>query len=68
MENFLKNLFNKAKSKNPKLTEEQFTTKRNEALSRADATGAVQQNMQTVGGMVMEGKPAEVIEIAKDLE
>jgi hypothetical protein len=24
--------------------------------------------MQTVGGMVMEGKPAEALEVAKDLE
>jgi hypothetical protein len=66
--NVFESLFNKAKSQNKNLTKAEFKAKREETLSKADASGRALEGKVTVGGMVMEATPEQADEIAKDME
>ena len=66
--NVFESLFNKAKSQNKNLTEAEFKAKREEALSKADASGRALEGKVSVGNMVMEADATTADEIAKDME
>lgn len=68
MNNLFKSLFEKAKSRNPDLTEDAFEQKRKETLAKADSTGKAQEGMMSVGGMTMKVDAATAEEIATDAE